>query len=291
MISRAFIFLFFGITSSVIAQSDFRIESEYKLDVPAHIEDDMWSYISEGKILKEIDYQGGLTSEVSEEQFLDVYFDDDKHSLYAQDVGLRYRKRFVNDELLKVLIQLKTPLELDGVARNEIKFDVKKSMESDDLQARHPFLRYIKKKNREELDYYLRKFGTTALEMDHSLSLTQTRKRLYIADSISALATITLDYVRNNSFPFQRFTELELELNEIRYTNASAEEKMKMEAFNEALKKSLFANFPQLTQDQTPKYSKLKSVIDESWLSFLYINWMWIVWMLIGLIALIKLVS
>ncbi len=291
MIKWSFIIILLISVSSIFAQSESRIESEYKLDVPNEVADELWTFISEGVILDEIDLREELNSNVSVEQFLDVYFDDDEYRLYQKDVGLRYRKRFVDDELIKVLIQLKTPLEVDGVARNEIKFDIKKSIDSNDLLARHALLRHVKKKNREELDYFLRKFGTTSQAMKQSLSLTQTRKRLYISDSISALATVTLDFVRNNSFPFQHFTELELELNEIRYTEASVEEKRSMEIFNQSLKNQLFEKFPQLHQDQTPKYSKLKAMIDNSWASFLYENWMWVVWICIGLIASFKMVS
>ncbi|MEM9544635.1 MAG: CYTH domain-containing protein [Bacteroidota bacterium] len=241
--------------------------------------------------MEKINHEEVLTTNVSIEHFLDVYFDDDAFHLFQKDVGLRYRKRFLNNELIKVLVQLKTPLEEDGVARNEIKFDVKKSMNSNDYLTRHPLLRYIKKKNRDELDYYLRKYNTTSKDMVQSLSLTQTRKRLYISDSSSALATITLDFVRNNSFPFQCFTELELELNEIRYTDATESEKQSMELFNSLLKQALFENFPGLMQDQTPKYSKLKKIVDDSWVSFIYSNWMWIVWVGMGLVASIKMLS
>ena len=285
------ILILFFLVSTSSAQSNFRIESEYKLDVPNEEADILWAYISNETLLEKMNFQGDLNSTVSIEQFLDVYFDDSESNLNHQKVGLRYRKRFVDNVLQKTLIQLKTPIEIDGVARNEIKFDVKKSTDCDDLLARHPLLKYVKKKNREELDYLLRKFDVTSKSMSQSISLTQTRKRLYIKDSISDLATITLDYVRNNSFPFQKYTELELELNEVRYTYSSDDAKNEMEIFNNSLKQELIKRFPNLNQDQTPKYSKLMILVENSWLSFIYENWMWIVWIGISFFAGLKMIS
>ena len=142
-------------------------------------------------------------------------------------------------------------------------------------------LKYIKKKDRRNLNYQLAKFGTESLKMLPEVTLRQTRSRIYITDSIASLATITLDVVTNLKFPFQRYTEMELELNEVRYTESDEVGKKKMERFNEKLRNGLLESFPSLYQDQTPKYNKMKQMIDASWLSRTYEYRMWIVLLLL----------
>ena len=83
-------------------------------------------------------------------------------------------------------------------------------------------LRHIKKKDRRNLNYQLAKFDSESVKMIPEVKLRQTRSRIYITDSIASLATITLDEVTNLKFPFQRYTEMELELNEVRYTRTSS---------------------------------------------------------------------
>ena len=63
-------------------------------------------------------------------------------------------------------------------------------------------------------------------------------------------------------FPFSSFTELELEVNEIRYTQAGFGERKRMQAFNNRVKEQIMERFPALSIDQTPKYNKMHQVID-----------------------------
>jgi len=259
------------------AQSAARVESEYKLGLPNEEASQLWEYLQSESFLSKLRTEYDLTTKVSIEEFIDIYFDDDEHQLYNQKVGLRYRSRYVKDSLLKRLVQLKTPLLSDGVARVETKYEIKKSQDRNDINARHGLLKHIKKKDRSNLNYHLAKFGTESLKMSPEVELRQTRSRIYISDSLASLATITLDVVTNLSFPYQKYTEMELELNEIRYTESDQEGKQKMERFNEKLRNGLLKSFPSLYQDQTPKYNKMKNMIDASILSKAYTFRMWII--------------
>ncbi len=278
---RILICLILFITPDLCAQSAERVESEYKLGIPNDEAEALWAHLQSETFLSKLRAEYNLKTEVSIEDFVDLYYDDKNLSLYNQKVGLRYRSRYINDTLIKQLIQLKTPLLEDGVARTETKYEIKKSKDQNDVYARHKLLRHIKKKDRRNLNYQLAKFDSESFRMVPEVNLKQRRSRIYITDSIASLATITLDKVTNLKFPFQRYTEMELELNEVRYTNTSEEGKKKMERFNEKLRNGLLESFPSLYQDQTPKYNKMKQMIDVSWLSKVYKYRMWIILSLI----------
>jgi hypothetical protein len=274
---RLLIWLILFSTFDLCAQSAQRVESEYKLGIPNDEATALWQYLKSEQFLSKLKTEYKLKTEISIEDFVDVYYEDKELSLYSQKVGLRYRSRYIKDTLIKQLIQLKTPLLEDGVARTETKYEIKKSKDKKDIYGRHPLLRYIKKKDRGNLNYQLSKFGSESLKMLPELKLRQTRSRIYITDSLASLATITLDEVTNLEFPFQRYTEMELELNEIRYTSSGEKERERMERINEKLKNGLLKSFPSLYQDQTPKYNKMKQMIDTSWLSKGYKYRMWII--------------
>ena len=282
---RVFVYVFLIASVGLSAQSAQRVESEYKLGIPNEEAEVLWEYLQSEPFLSKLKTDFDLKTQTSVEDFVDIYFDDDERSLYNQKVGLRYRSRYINDTLIKQLVQLKTPLLADGVARTETKYEVKKSKDKNDIYARHELLKYIKKKDRSNLNYQMAKFGTESLKMRKEVTLRQTRSRIYIADSIASLATITLDEVSNLVFPFQKYTEMELELNEVRYTMSDLQEKEKMERFNEKLRNGLLLRFPSLYQDQTPKYNKMKQMIDESLSSRIYTYRMWIILALLVITA------
>jgi len=273
---RILVLLILISVTDLCAQSAERVESEYKLGIPNDEAESLWKYLQSKPFLSKLRTEYDLKTVASIEDFVDVYYDDANQNLYKQKVGLRYRSRFIKDTLIKQLVQLKTPLLADGVARTETKYEIKKSKDKNDIYARHKLLKYIKKKDRRNLNYQLAKFGSESLKMQPEVKLRQTRSRIYITDSIASLATITLDEVTNLKFPFQRYTEMELELNEIRYTESDTSGKKKMERFNEKLRNGLLESFPSLYQDQTPKYNKMKQMIDGSWLSKAYEYRMWI---------------
>ena len=157
--SIVFLFVLCGNTF-LIAQfntiGDGRIESEFKLSVPKEIESKVWEFLNEefsGAAIKKIDTS--FSTVVAQEIFYDQYFDDTQKTLYKAKAGARFRQRFVEDTLSKQLLQLKLPLDdSTGVARQEIKFNVYTKIKNTDRQAMHPFWRYVRPRNREEINFH-----------------------------------------------------------------------------------------------------------------------------------------
>jgi len=282
---KALIIVLCLLPTLLISQAGQRIESEFKLGMPLETAKPLWQYLQSDTFLKKLSQDKPLTTNISVEDFVDIYYDDENHNLLFQEIGLRHRSRYINDTLIKQLIQLKTPLTADGVARTEVKYEVKNSIDKSDLLARHPLLKFIKKRDRNDLKYQLNRFKINALDLTPELSLRQTRKRIYIQDGLGSLATFTLDNVISLDFPYHQYTEMEMELNEVRYTEATDTERHKMDSFNQKMRNQILTDFPTLFQDQTPKYNKMWQLIDNSLTSTLYKNLMWAILLLLILLA------
>ncbi len=268
-----FAFLLLGANgaSYVLAQaspqpSSNRMESEFKLAVPKGQEDALWEYLAghystEG--LHEIDTS--LSSRTETEIFVDQYFDTPDGQLLKLNVGVRLRQRFLGDSLMKKLVQLKLPgNDSSGVLRQEIKFEIYENTKRGDRLAMHPFYRYIRPGDRDEVNRFLAQHNLKAQGLRPSIKMKQQRSRVYISEKGEALITLTLDRAASAYFPYPTFTELEMELNEIRYTEGDSSERRRMEQINEAFKQELLAAFPGLQQDQTPKYNKMQEIVGAS---------------------------
>ena len=272
-------------SSGVMAQA--RIESEYKIAVPAEEAEEVWTYLQTafGKNELQILPTACQTS-TSVEVFHDTYFDDVDKSLLGFKAGARYRQRYINDSLVKSLIQLKVPTQDElGVAREEHKFSPEADRDITDRTGLHPILKHIKQKDLSDVDLVLGQFGTSARKMTESIKLNQIRKRVYVSDERGALMTFTLDEVSSFYFPYTSFVELELELNEIRYTDADIIEQESLEEMNAKAKQALFDRFDNLKQDQTPKYNKMHAALAKQPIAWLYNNLMYLVLGSIGLFA------
>lgn len=263
------IVLFFLLFSGMLSAqtSNQRIESEYKLAVPEGQEDALWEYLQNAfstKALLEIDSH--LYSNTSSEIFIDHYFDNAAQVLLENGAGARHRKRFLKDSLIKELVQLKlSGVDSSGVARMEVKFNHYEKVKKRDRQAAmHPFWKHIRPKDRAEVNLELAIFNIKGDDLYPALKLKQERRRVYIFEKGEPLMTMTLDRVESFYFPYPAFTEVELELNEIRYTEGTMEERAWMEDFNKNMKRQILENFPDLKQDQTPKYNKMYKVINKN---------------------------
>lgn len=272
-----FLSLVVMINCAPLCSQSLRLESEYKLDIPLTEVDELWNLIQANYAKEEFSIGTmSLTGETSIEHFFDTYFDVEDGRFAEEEISLRYRKRFKDGALLKKLVQLKTPYSEDKVVRNEIKFEVDDEKGAMDVSNRHEFLRHIAGSDMERLHYELAALNLRPEEIQKSLKLKQVRSRVYIKDSSNeSVATITLDQVSNAAFPFQKFAELELELNEVRYTRANETEKQSMTALNNKIKEQLLAAFPSLKVDQRSKYRKMKLLIEESNLSYVSKNMSW----------------
>ncbi|GAG86033.1 unnamed protein product, partial [marine sediment metagenome] len=228
----------------------------------------------------------------STENFIDVYFDNSANQLAEKELGLRYRKRLKDGDMMKELIQLKTPFSEDKVIRNEFKFELDKKKGKKNLDAAHPLLKYLSNADQQNLTFQLAPFKIKPESLSPKLKLKQIRYRVYLSDSSGqSVATITLDKVQNYKFPYQKFTEMEIELNEIRYTGADSLEKQLMAELNNEIKSTIMESFPSLTVNQQPKYNKMKSIIDSSWMSTLAKNIAWLIFSGIALFSLIHFIK
>ena len=167
---------------------------------------------------------------------------------------MRLRKRFVADTLNKTLLQLKLPTaDTTGVARQEIKFNPYKKVKSSDRKATHPFWRNVKPGDREEVQLLLGQLQVSGDDLAPEVKLKQIRRRAYVSQNGLPFMTATLDRVQYFYFPYPEFTELELELNEILYTEADFDQRQAMESINQTIRDRLFLEFPDLQQDQNPE--------------------------------------
>lgn len=274
------------LSPNVQAQSqEGRLESEYKLSLPEDEVETVWNF------LKTEFLQNGdstIQTDTSLEIFYDQYFDDPSGTMLLNKAGLRYRERYVQDSLIKALVQVKLPTaDKSGLAREEHKFDLYQKADRSDRKAMHPFLRYIKPKDRDELDLLLARFQTAGKNMSPDVKVKQIRKRIYVSQDGDPYMTFTLDKVSSFYFPYSSFTELELELNEILYTQVDYAEKKKMESYNAAVKEKIANAFPNIQQDQTPKYNKMSSLLQTKPAAMIYDNLMYVLLIAICLWALI----
>ncbi len=287
LISSFLCFVFLIQIPIFLAAQNNRLENEFKLSVPKKEVDSLWKFIENTFVSDEIIIDGkSLSGQKSIEKFIDLYFDNKTNSLANFELGLRHRKRFKDDILFKELIQLKMPYSEDKMVRSEIKFEVDNNYSKNDLRASHPLLKHLNNADKEALSYYLAAYKIRPESLLPTIKLKQTRYRVYLRDSTDDnIATITLDKVKNYKFPYQEFTEMELELNEVRYTNTDHEDQKLMIKVNESIKNKLLQKFPNLIVDQKPKYNKMKALSEKNLLSKLAANYMWLILLAIILIS------
>lgn len=285
------LFLYFFLFQNAFSQQG-RLENEYKLSIPQEDVEELWKYLQD-EFCKEVLAISGHTLKgvKSVEKFKDIYYDNKSLDLIKNNIGLRYRKRYKDDVLLKTLIQLKTPYSSDAVVRNEFKFEPV-NKKNTDINARHSLLKYLDKSSVESLEFELSPYKIRPSDLAESVNLKQVRSRIYLSDiQGESVATLTLDEVTNYFFPYQSYAEMELEINEVRYTNAQEAEKKMLVDINEYLKNSIQGKFENLEIDQRPKYNKMKELIDASMLSKLRQYYMWIIFGLILIAVLYKIIK
>lgn len=242
-----------------------RLESEYKLSIPETDVDLVESFFAEEFSTNSFAIDSfQLDIDHAEEVFVDSYFDDTAFTLLNQNIGLRHRLRYSQDVLVNELVQIKLPESNDGLVRREIKYKVPNKVSALDELSGHPVLQFVDAADRDHISYQLRQCGVGIKDVQEQVSLTQKRNRIYLADAKGSVATLSLDHVTNNRIPYQEFYELEIEINEIRFTEAAADERAYLIRINELIKHKVKSRLPSLTVDQTPKYNKLKLIIEYS---------------------------
>lgn len=263
-----------GLVVPAVASGLERIESEVKIRVPAEAVESVWSYLQErylgpdGPVFLEGEGGRRFRATASEEFFLDRYFDTPELAVAAASSGVRHRTRAIPDDPEaekhgRQLLQVKLPAR-DGVAENrtEIKFEIRDrtSRNAPDFGSRadrHPLLGLVRPGDRGALHEVVARIGVDADHLAEGIELLQRRRRVYLSDAEGPFATLTLDDVTAQLGPLRvPFHEIELELNENRYTRAAAGTRRAMEAVNATMRRDLLDSIPGLAVDLTPKYEK-----------------------------------
>ena len=249
-----------------------RIDSDVKLDVPQAEVAAVWLYLQtrykDASWLNRDGYT--FTSSTGDEFFTDVYFDTPKLDLLQTNGSSRHRTRRV-DEGSKLkdgrqLLQVKMAGNDDAqLQRGELKYDVQPPATRKGLDDVHPMLGLLGRRQRLECIQRIAAMGLDARAMRPILTIEQRRQRIYVNDAKGPFATITLDSVDVAGWGGRpHFTEIEIELNEISYTEADASKREWMEGLRTVIRDDLQTRFPTIKQDQTPKYQKAFAAVEAS---------------------------
>jgi hypothetical protein len=242
-----------------------RIESELKLTVPEELVERVWQWLQTryDDLTWLNDAEFTFTAGFGDEGFLDTYYDDDELSVLAENGGVRHRRRIVHSGPAarkdgRALLQIKLSRgDAAGVARSEIKFDVDPPRRIKEPDDAHRLLGLVSRAERPAVIEQLEALGFDPWEMRPVLTVQQNRRRVYLSDKAGAFATLTVDKCSCTDHGADlAWTEIELELNEIRFTEASPAERAAMEAIIDRIRVDLLTKFPSIFQDQTPKYTK-----------------------------------
>lgn len=208
-------------------------------------------------------YYLNVTSKYSDEYFTDVYFDTPSLDLMERKAGLRHRTRKTAAATTpdKALIQLKvsgedklTDTENNG-SRNEIKFGVKKSAPENAFAEPLDLIPDKEKsgfKDRfEELD-----INPKNLKPIYRMKQRRRRVGLPLPDGQNFIGFSVDDVSAKRLWAKINFSQMEIELNEITYTNASPAMREEMQQIKKEMIKDLKNKFPYLEQDKEIKHGK-----------------------------------
>ncbi|HHS12272.1 MAG TPA: CYTH domain-containing protein [bacterium] len=249
-----------------------RIENEIKLRVPREKTEAVWEWMRALFAGEQwLDPDGNVFSATfGDEDFEDVYYDTPDLRMLADESGIRYRTRYVRsgsaeDKHGRRLVQIKLNRgDPTGLARSEIKFKASGGAAGSDM----PLAGMIEESQQSEFEELFRALGVNPRNVRPVLTLKQNRRRVYVDDRSGAFATLTLDKCSTTSWGTKLgWTDMELELNEIRYTEATEGERQYMETINHRMLDAILEAFPDIVQDQTPKYNVTFAAIEAAtWL-------------------------
>ncbi|HLD71687.1 MAG TPA: hypothetical protein VI873_03685 [Candidatus Peribacteraceae bacterium] len=237
------------------AEGEVRVESEFKLSVPESTAGELWLWLQ--STYPEECTVGSLSLHCTHsiEHFFDTYFDNSEGQLALQKNGVRHRRRLFPDDTQTELIQIKASGDSEHI-RQEVKFDVRSNQKVNTMYDDHPLLRLIRRSDRDVFVRRLMEYGINAFSLRPLLNLSQERKRIYISDA-EPMITITFDAMTSRKWWVRvHMYEIEIEINEQRYTNNPQEGEylyqIQAEIFSEITKA-----FPDIVQNQRPKYTQV----------------------------------
>ena len=243
-----------------------RIEQEDKLLVPPDLVDEVWQHLKK-RLVDDQEFVRSLDAKFStswsEEQFTDTYYDTPDMKMYALKSGVRHRRRvsLSNPEDRKSgreLMQIKlNDISSNELERAEIKFDIEYPRNPSSAIDRHPLLGIVKPEHREPFRERLREIGVDAEVMRPVLTVNDLRRRIYLLRDGKPFMSVSHDQVTSSVWwATTHFCEIEPELNEIGFTEATPEERAYMETVLKRVVGEIESTFPRIQRDLTPKYNK-----------------------------------
>lgn len=243
----------------------FRIEQEDKLLVPLEQREAVWEFLKKefGPGSEFLAQDPLLTSYHSEEDFTDRYFDTPTLQLLAMQSGVRRRTRVnisnPNDRKSgRSLIQIKVnDISDNALERGEYKFKVSEDGAPKGLDGGHPFLGLVEADQRAAVKERLASIGIDAYALRPILTIHDKRRRVYVLREGKSFISISFDHVHSDLlWAKAELLEIEPELNEIAFTEASAETKQNMERIGAQVTQRILAAFPEIQRDLKPKSNK-----------------------------------
>lgn len=243
-----------------------RVEREDKLQVPVDKADEVWAFLEERYVkdtanLKRMDPL--FSSYWHLEEFWDTYFDTPDVKLLAIKSGVRHRRRINHSDpshvksgrqLLQVKVNDPDPASLN---RGEYKYAIEPPQKIKSFDDEHPVLGMVKRSQREDLKARLTNLGIDVYALRPVLTVHDMRSRIYIKKAGQPFMSISFDRADTRLWWMQHhFIEIEPELNEIPYTDGSAETRTYMEEVLDQVVSDIRGRFPEIQQDLTPKYNK-----------------------------------
>ena len=246
--------------------SEMRLENEDKLVVPEDKVEEVWSYLLDRLVNDQAFIKSlapGLDSYWYDELFVDIYFDTPDLAMLKRESGIRYRRRENltkpdHDKSGRELLQIKlNAVESNALNRGEIKFNIIQSVNLKTQDDVHPVLGRLESDDRPAFKQLMSQLGIDPYSLNQVLVLEQRRRSIYIPRNGDDFISLRLDEVTSELLWADWYhVEIEPELNEIPYTEASARERAHMESINEQIVADILQQFPYIQRDLTPKYNK-----------------------------------
>ena len=275
-----------AINPSAFAKDEVRIEDDLSLSYEVGKTDEIVQYLK-SKYIDDASFVKSLgtefTSSFGDEDFTDIYFDTPKLDLYKRKVSLRHRVRVNRLESEdkkngRELIQLKLSdddklRDKDNAgSRNEIKYEVVRPEIPTLRDDRHPVLGLIAKDQRDDFKDRIKKLNFDINKLRPIVTIQQRRQRVYINRDDATFVSFSMDDVKSRRWWANvEFSQMELELNELAYTEADKAEKERMQEIRKGMIKDLREHFDYLKVDNTVKYQKAFDLlaIKLPWIKFL----------------------
>lgn len=275
-----------------LAKEEVRVEDDFNLQYEVGQSEELVNYLK-GKYVEDNSFAKSLgpnfTSSFGDEDFTDTYFDTPNLDLYKRKIGLRHRLRVnrLDSEDRKngrELIQLKLSEDEkfedqdNSGSRNEIKFEVERAKSKRSADDRNPILGLIASSERDEFKSRMRELGIAADKLHPILTIQQRRRRVYLNRDGATFISFSMDDAKSSRWWARvEFSQMELELNELAYTEASKEEKARMQDIRKSMIDDLRKKFSYLQHDKSSKYNKTFDLLADK------IPWMRI-WFKLGLL-------